>query len=108
MTNAIENNPVMQKPVRSIRDLVNSPFKKIMFGVQILSYLLILGSPLIGGALARFLDLNGKQTAGMIFGVFIAGEILFYGSLFFLGKELILILRDKAKGWFRKRKSEPD
>ena len=90
---------------RSIRDLVNTPFKKAMFGVQILSYILIVGSPFIGGALGRLLELNGKQTAAVIFGVFIAGEILFYGSLFFLGKELILLLKDKMKRWFRRKRN---
>lgn len=88
---------------RSVRDLVNTPFKKVMFAVQILSYLLILGSPLIGGAVGRLMELSGKQTAAVIFGVFLAGEILFYGSLFFLGKELILLLKDMVRRWFRKR-----
>lgn len=88
---------------RSIRDLVNTPFKKVMFGVQILSYFLIVGSPLIGGAFGRLMELNGKQTAAVIFGFFLAGEILFYGSLFFLGKELILLLKDNTRRWFRKR-----
>jgi hypothetical protein len=75
-----------------------------MFAVQILSYFLIVGSPFIGGALGRLLELNGKQTAAVIFGVFLAGEILFYGSLFFLGKELVLLLKDKIKRWFRRKK----
>lgn len=90
---------------KSIRDLVNTPFKKAMFAVQILSYILIVGSPFIGGALGSLLELNGKQTAAVIFGVFLAGEILFYGSLFFLGKELVLLLKDKIKRWFRRNRS---
>ena len=96
-----ENTTISNDRKRSIRDLVNTPFKKVMFGVQILSYFLIVGSPFIGGALGKLLELNGKQTAAVIFGVFIAGEILFYGSLFFLGKELVLLLKDKMKRWFR-------
>jgi hypothetical protein len=86
---------------RTIRDLVNTPFKKAMFAVQILSYFLIVGSPFIGGAIGRLLELNGKQTAAVIFGVFLAGEILFYGSLFFLGKELILLLKANFSRWFK-------
>lgn len=100
-----ENISISNDSKRSIRDLVNTPFKKAMFAVQILSYILIVGSPFIGGALGRLLELSGKQTAAVIFGVFLAGEILFYGSLFFLGKELVLLLKDKFKRWFRRKKT---
>ncbi len=70
--------------------------------VQIASYVLIVGSPLIGGIIGRSLGLKATQTGGIILGVFIAGEVLFYGSLAFLGKEVVLILRDKMKGWFKR------
>jgi len=91
---------------RTIKSLVNTPFKKVMFGVQILSYVLIVGSPLIGGAIGRVLGLTTAKTAGAILGVFITGEVLFYGSLIFLGKEIVLLVRDKAKGWFKKTKKD--
>ncbi len=90
--------------VRTIRDLANTPFKKAMLVVQLLSYVLIVGSPFIGGAIGRSLELKAAQTGGVILGVFIAGEVLFYGSLAFLGKEVVLIIRDKMKGWFKRRK----
>ena len=89
---------------RSLRDLVNTPFKKAMLVVQILSYFLIVGSPFIGAAIGKILDLNTVKTGGVIFGVFIAGEILFYGSLVFLGKEVVLIIRDKLKSLFKRKK----
>jgi len=89
---------------RTLKSLVNTPLKRIMFGIQILSYILIVGSPAIGAGLGRMLELKPGQTAGLIFGVFIAGEVLFYGSLIFLGKELVLFLRDKMKSWFRRKK----
>lgn len=76
-----------------------------MLVVQLISYVLIVGSPLIGGAMGRALGLKTGQTAGVILGIFIAGEVLFYTSLAFLGKELVLLLRDKMKGWFRKKRS---
>ena len=100
----LNQTPLSDSKPRTIRDLVNTPFKKAMFAVQILSYFLIVGSPFIGGAIARMLELSGKQTAAVIFGVFLTGEILFYGSLFFLGKEIVLLLKDKMKGWFRRKK----
>jgi hypothetical protein len=84
---------------KSFKDLVNTPFKKAMFGVQLLSYIFIVGSPAIGALIGRIFNLNGITTGGVILGVFIAGEILFYGSLFFLGKELLQII----KSWLRKR-----
>jgi len=88
---------------RTLKSLVNTPFKKVMFGIQILSYVLIVGSPLIGAGIGAALGLKAGQTAGVVLGVFIAGEVLFYGSLIFLGKEIVLLVRDKAKGWFKKK-----
>ena len=89
---------------RSIRDLVNTPWKRAMFVVQLISYVLIVGSPLIGGLAGRALGLKTAQTGGLILGIFIAGEVLFYGSLAFLGKELVLLIRDKARLWFKRKK----
>jgi len=89
---------------RTIKNLANTPFKKAMLGVQVCSYVLIVGSPLIGGVIGRSLGLKAAQTGGVILGVFIAGEVLFYGSLAFLGKEVVLLIRDKMKGWFKRRK----
>ena len=92
------------KRVRSIRDLANTPFKRAMLVVQIASYVLIVGSPFIGGAIGRSFGLKATQIGGVILGIFIAGEVLFYGSLAFLGKEVVLLIRDKMKGWFKRRK----
>ena len=99
-----ETNNIGSPRVRTIKDLANTPFKKAMLVVQLISYVLIVGSPLIGGALGRSLELKAAQTGGVILGIFIAGEILFYASLAFLGKELVLLLRDKIKLWFRRKK----
>lgn len=93
---------------RTIKDLANTPFKKTMLAIQLLSYVLIVFSPLIGGALGRTLGLKAGQTAGLILGIFIAGEVLFYGSLAFLGKEIVLLLRDRMKGWFKRKKRSSD
>jgi hypothetical protein len=88
---------------RTIRDLVNTPFKKVMFVLQILSYVLIVGSPVIGGAIGGILGLPAGRTGGLILAVFIAGEVLFYGTLIFLGKELVLLIRDKVKKRFKRK-----
>ena len=71
-----------------------------MLVVQVISYVLIVGSPFIGGGM---LGLNAKKIGGLILAIFIAGEILFYGSLAFLGKEVVLLIRDKIKRWFKKQ-----
>lgn len=89
---------------RSFKDLANTPFKKAMLVVQLISYILIVGSPLIGGIIGRVLGLRTAQTGGVILGVFITGEVLFYGSLAFLGKEVVLLIRDKMKSWFKRNK----
>ncbi|MFW5645329.1 MAG: hypothetical protein ACOCZL_05400 [Bacteroidota bacterium] len=101
MTGKRENNEVVSgdghKQKRTLKSLVNTPFKKVMFAIQILSYFLIVGSPAFGALIGKMLELKPGQTAGIILGVFIAGEILFYGSLAFLGKELILLLKERVK-----------
>lgn len=94
----------MNEKKRSIKAIVNTPFKKVMFGIQLLSYVLIPGSPFIGGMIGKFLKLSAAQTGGFILAVFILGEILFYGSLLFLGKELVLIVKDHFSSWLKKLK----
>ncbi|PLX25319.1 MAG: hypothetical protein C0599_00780 [Salinivirgaceae bacterium] len=103
----VENPENKKTQTRTLKDLVNTPFKKAMFVVQIISYILIVGSPGIGAVIGSKLDLDTAQTAGVILGIFIAGEVLFYGSLFFLGKELILIIKSKFRKLF-KRKNKRD
>ena len=98
-----ENNTKQAPRARSIRDIVNSPLKKVMFAIQILSYILIVGSPFIGAGVGRMLGLKTSHTAGLILGIFITGEVLFYGSLAFLGKEIVLLIKDKLKIWFRRK-----
>jgi hypothetical protein len=95
-----------QKRVRTMKDLVNTPLKRAMLVVQVVSYVLIVGSPIIGGATGGLLGLNAKKIGGLILAIFIAGEILFYGSLAFLGKEVVLLIRDKIKLWFKRSKHE--
>ena len=90
---------------RTLKDLVNTPFKRTMFVVQIISYVLIVGSPFIGGAIGGLFELSVSKTGAIILGLFLAGEVLFYASLAFLGKEVVLLLRDKIKRWFKKTKS---
>jgi len=104
----IEAATQTEAQTRTLKNLVNTPFKKAMFLVQIISYILIPGSPLIGGAIGGFLGLKTGQIAGLVLGIFIAGEILFYGSLIFLGKEVVLLVRDRLKNWFRKRRRKPE
>lgn len=89
---------------RTLKGIINTPFKKAMFVVQIISYVLIVGSPFIGGAIGGILGLKASKIGGLIFGIFLAGEVLFYGSLAFLGKEVVLLIRDKIKIWFKRRK----
>ena len=98
----------MEEKKRTLKDLVNTPFKKIIFGLQILSYFLIVGSPVIGGIIGRWLLMSTAQTGGLILGVFIVGEILFYGTLLFLGKEVVLLLKDHVKKRFRRNEEKPN
>jgi len=98
-----QDRPGDQAP-RTLKSVVNTPFKKAMFVVQIISYVLIVGSPFIGGAIGGLLGLKAAKIGGLVFGIFLAGEVLFYGSLAFLGKEVVLLIRDKVKIWFKKKR----
>lgn len=106
MTEKVILQEEQQPGTKTLKDLVNTPFKKAMFVVQLISYVLIVGSPGIGALIGNQLNLDAVKTGAVIFGVFIIGEVLFYGSLFFLGKELLLIIKSKVKKWIRKKDTE--
>lgn len=91
----------MDEKKRTFKSLINTPFKKIMFGLQILSYFLIVGSPVIGGVIGKWMQLSTAKIGGLILGIFIVGEVLFYGTLLFLGKEVVMLVKDHAKKWFK-------
>jgi hypothetical protein len=75
-----------------------------MFIVQLLSYVLIVASPFLGAMIGKSLGLSTAKIAGLVLAIFIVGEVLFYGSLVFLGKEIVLLIRDKIKTWFKRKK----
>ncbi|MDC0584457.1 hypothetical protein OAO55_01870 [Bacteroidales bacterium] len=93
----------MDEEQRTFKSLINTPFKKVMFGLQILSYFLIVGSPVIGGVIGKWLLPSTAKIGGLILGVFIVGEVLFYGTLLFLGKEVVMLVKDRAKTWFKSK-----
>ena len=95
-----KNNPRS----KTLKDIVNTPFKRAMFIVQLVSYVLIVGSPAIGGAIGAILGMPAKKIGLLILVIFIIGEVLFYGSLIFLGKELVLVVREKAGNWFKRKR----
>ena len=64
-----DSNSKQASRVRTIKDLVNTPFKRAMFVVQIISYVLIVGSPFMGGFIGRLLGLKAAQTGGVILGI---------------------------------------
>lgn len=99
------NTPSEEHKPRTLKSLVNTPWKKAMLVVQIVSYVLIVGSPLIGGAIGGLLGLKASRIGGLIFGIFLAGEVLFYGSLAFLGKGVVLLIRDLIRQKFKKAKT---
>ena len=99
----MDKNSDQKSQSRTLKDVVNTPFKKAMFVIQIISYVLIVGSPFIGGAIGGLLGLKASYIGGLIFGIFLAGEVLFYGSLLFLGKEVVLLIKYKMKVWYKRR-----
>ena len=105
MNESLHRPPEEIKP-RTLKTLVNTPWKKAMLIVQVISYVLIVGSPLIGGAIGGLLGLKASKTGGLILGIFLAGELLFYTSLAFLGKEIVLLIRDLIRAKFKRRKKQ--
>ena len=98
------NKPLEGDKPRTLKSLVNTPWKKAMLVVQVISYVLIVGSPLIGGAIGGLMGLKASKIGGLIFGIFLAGEVLFYGSLAFLGKGIVLLIRDVVRKKFKRGK----
>lgn len=67
----------------------------IIFGISMLLWLMILVVP--------FLEFSGGQIAGITTGLIIAGEITFYLSIFLIGKEFLVKIKNK----FRRKKDAP-
>lgn len=65
----------------------------IILGFSILIWLMIPVVPFLGFSVAK--------VAGITTGLIIAGEITFYLSIFLIGKEFLV----KIKNWFKRRKS---
>jgi len=65
----------------------------IIFGISCLLWGLILVVP--------FMGFSGGKIAGITTGLIIAGEITFYLSIFLIGKEFLVKIKNK----FRRRKS---
>ncbi len=70
----------------------------IVFGVSCLIWGLI--------AVVPFLGFSGGKIAAITTGLVISGEITFYLSIFLIGKEFLVKLKNKFK--LRKSKSEPE
>ena len=68
----------------------------IIFGISCLLWGLILVVP--------FLGFSAGKIAGITTGLIIAGEITFYLSIFLVGKEFLVKMKNKFK--FRKTKTD--
>lgn len=100
-TDIVKENQEGSTP--NLKQLINTPFKKVMLILQITSYVLIPGSPIIGGAIGSIIGLTAKQSGGLILAIFILGEVLFYFSLLFLGKEVVKVIQVIIKRKFKKQ-----
>ncbi len=70
----------------------------IIFGISMVIWALILVVP--------FLGFSAGKIAGITTGLIIAGEITFYLSIFLIGKEFLIKIKNKFK--FRKTKPAED
>jgi len=68
----------------------------IVLGISIVIWLLIPVVPFLGFSVGK--------AAGITTGLIIAGEITFYLSIFLIGKEFLV----KIKNWFKRRKAKPN
>jgi hypothetical protein len=66
----------------------------IILGISIFIWLMIPVVPFLGFSVVK--------VAGITTGLIIAGEITFYLSIFLIGKEFLV----KIKNWFKRRKSK--
>jgi hypothetical protein len=63
----------------------------IVFGISCLLWGLILVVP--------FLGFSAGRIAGITTGLIVAGEITFYLSIFLIGKEFVVRIKDKLMFW---------
>ncbi|MBG0858047.1 MAG: transporter suffix domain-containing protein [Bacteroidales bacterium] len=77
----------------------NKLFKIIGFIVLTVSCILFLLIPVV-----PWLGFSGGQTAGIAAGLLISGEILFYLSLFILGRGFYDKIKNKFNSWRSKTK----
>jgi hypothetical protein len=66
----------------------------VILGISIVIWLLIPVVPFLGFSVGK--------AAGITTGLIIAGEITFYLSIFLIGKEFLV----KIKNWFKRRKAK--
>ena len=70
----------------------------ILLGISILLFIAILIIPWLG--------FSKNQVAGLITGLFISAEVLFYLSIFILGKSLFSKIKNRLMFW-KPKQSEP-
>lgn len=75
--------------------------------IKIIGYITLLISCILFGLIlvVPWFDFSKSQIAGITTGLIIAGEILFYLSLFILGRSFFDKIKSKLKFWKRKNES---
>ena len=101
MTNATTQ---IEKPEPTIKDLINTPVKKAALVLFVLGNIAMVGSPAIGGAIGGWLGMSAGEIASLVFGVFIAAEVVIWGSIFIMGKAAAGLVKSKIVKIFKRKK----
>ncbi|MFH0263438.1 hypothetical protein [Vibrio barjaei] len=89
-----------------LKDLVNTPWKKIVFIGLICSQLLIFGFLPIAAAIGGILELTALQIGSLGGSLWALGEVLFFSSIVILGKPVFNILKTKVLAFFSRKQAK--
>ncbi|BEU05322.1 hypothetical protein OAG1_41220 [Agarivorans sp. OAG1] len=103
--------PVLETPVTNLqapqlKELINTPWKKLAFVGLLCSQLLIFGFLAVAGVIGAVISLSAVQIASLGGGLWVLGEVMFFASIAILGKPAFIILKAQAKAWFKYSKTQ--
>ncbi|GLP96063.1 hypothetical protein [Paraferrimonas sedimenticola] len=87
----------------TLKDIANTPFKKLVMALCILGCVAPLWGPLVGVAMAA-MGFSAAMSASVATACVVGGEIMFFGGVLILGKSVGILIKQKMKAVFSRKK----
>lgn len=95
------NSPLASAP--TLKDLVNTPTKKIALAVIILGNVLMLSSPVMISAISVHFSLSAMEITELTAGYLISAEAMAALPIFILGKPVLALVKTKFLSKFKRK-----